>query len=105
MTYYETDAGARVFSAGALNFAYTRGWGLIDKDLEDGLAAVDPSARLAAYLDFQTQLVDAAPAIFLYSPHYDYAVSQRVHGVHVNNVIEPADRFQYVTEWYVNSGA
>jgi peptide/nickel transport system substrate-binding protein len=91
--------------AGSINFAYPHGWGVIDKDLEDGRAAVDQPTRLAAYLDFQTLMSDAAPAIFLYSPHYDYAVSQRVHGVHVNNVIEPADRFQYVTEWYVNSGA
>ena len=89
--------------AGALNFAYTRGWGLIDKDLEDGRAAVDQPARLAAYLDFQSQIADAAPAIFLYSPHYDYAFSQRVHGVHMNTVIEPGDRFQHVTQWYVNT--
>lgn len=88
---------------GALNFAYTRGWGLIDKDLEDGRAAVDQASRLAAYLDFQAQMADAAPAIFLYSPHYDYAISQRVHGVRMNNVIEPEDRFQYVTQWYVNT--
>jgi peptide/nickel transport system substrate-binding protein len=91
--------------AGALNFAYARGWGLIDKDLEDGRAAVEPSARLAAYLDFQAQMANAAPAIFLYSPRYDYAVSQRVHGVRLNGVIEPGDRFQYVTQWYVNTGA
>jgi peptide/nickel transport system substrate-binding protein len=90
---------------GSLNFAYARGWGVIDKDLEDGRAAVDQPTRLAAYLDFQTLMSDAAPAIFLYSPHYDYAVSQRVHGVHMNNVIEPADRFQFVTEWYVNTGS
>lgn len=90
---------------GALNFAYLRGWGVIDKDLEDGRAAVDQPTRLAAYLDFQTLMSDTAAAIFLYSPHYDYAVSQRVHGVRLNNVIEPADRFQYVTQWYVNSGA
>ena len=89
----------------ALNFAYSRGWGVIDKDLEDGRAAVDQPTRLAAYLDFQTLMSDTAPAIFLYSPHYDYAVSQRVHGVHMNNVIEPADRFQFVTEWYVNTGS
>jgi peptide/nickel transport system substrate-binding protein len=88
---------------GSLSFGYSRGWGLIDKDLEDGRAAIDPKARLAAYIDFQMLMVDAAPAIFLYSPHYDYAVSQRVHGVHVNNVIEPSDRFQYVTDWYVNT--
>ena len=87
----------------ALNFAFSRGWGLIDKDLEDGRAAVDQASRLAAYLDFQAQMVDAAPAIFLYSPHYDYAISQRVHGVRMNNVIEPEDRLQYVTQWYVNT--
>ena len=89
----------------ALNFAYPHGWGVIDKDLEDGRAAVDQPTRLAAYLDFQNLMSDAAPGIFLYSPHYDYAVSQRVHGVHLNDVIEPADRFQYVTQWYVNTGA
>jgi peptide/nickel transport system substrate-binding protein len=89
---------------GSLNFGYSRGWGLIDKDLEDGRAAIEPQARLAAYIDFQMLMADAAPAIFIYSPHYDYAVSQRVHGVHLNNVIEPSDRFQYVTDWYVNTG-
>ncbi|MDQ6879741.1 MAG: peptide ABC transporter substrate-binding protein [Candidatus Dormibacteraeota bacterium] len=89
----------------SLNFAYARGWGVIDQDLEVGRAAVDQSARLAAYIDFQTLIADAAPAIFLYAPHYDYAVSQRVHGVRLNNVIEPGDRFQYVTQWYVNTGS
>jgi peptide/nickel transport system substrate-binding protein len=89
---------------GTLNFAYPHGWGVIDQDLEVGRSAVDQSARLAAYIDFQTLIADAAPAIFLYSPHYDYAVSQRVHGVRLNSAIEPSDRFQYVTEWYVNTG-
>jgi peptide/nickel transport system substrate-binding protein len=89
---------------GTINFAYPHGWGVIDQDLEVGRAAVDQSARLAAYIDFQSLVADAAPAIFLYSPHYDYAVSQRVHGVRLNSVIEPGDRFQYVTEWYVNTG-
>ncbi len=88
---------------GTLNFAYPHGWGVIDLDLEVGRAAVDQSARLAAYIDFQNLIADAAPAIFLYAPHYDYAVSQRVHGVRLNNAIEPSDRFQYVTQWYVNT--
>ncbi len=88
---------------GTINFAYQHGWGVIDMDLEVGRAAVEQSARLAAYIDFQMLIADAAPAIFLYAPHYDYAVSQRVHGVRLNGVIEPADRFQYVTQWYVNT--
>lgn len=90
--------------SGTLNFAYGKGWGLIDKDLEDGRAQVELPARLAAYADFQSLIADMAPAIFLYSAHYDYAVSQRVRGVHMNRVIEPEDRFQYVTDWYVNTG-
>lgn len=88
---------------GALNFAYSRGWGLIDKDLEDGRYALEPSSRLAAYIDFQMLMADAAPAIFLYAGRYEYAVSQRVHGVHFNKAIEPFERFQYVTDWYVNT--
>jgi peptide/nickel transport system substrate-binding protein len=87
---------------GSLNFAYSRGWGLIDKDLEDGRAAVDPPSRLATYIDFQMLMADAAPAIFLYAGRYEYAVSNRVHGVHMNSAIEPYDRFQYATDWYVN---
>ena len=88
---------------GTLNFAYSRGWGLIDSDLESGRGTVDPQARLAAYIDFQMLMADSAPAIFLYSARYDYAVSQRVHGVRMNKVIESADRFQYVADWYVNT--
>jgi peptide/nickel transport system substrate-binding protein len=88
---------------GSLNFAYSRGWGLIDKDLEDGRSAVDPPARLAAYIDFQMLMADMAPAIFLYAGRYEYAISQRVHGVHINKVVQPSDRFQYVTDWYVNT--
>ncbi len=86
-----------------LNFAFSRGWGLIDGDLETGRGTVDPQARLAAYIDFQMLMADAAPAIFLYSARYEYAVSQRVHGVRMNKVVEPSDRFQYVTQWYVNT--
>jgi len=88
---------------GTLNFAYARGWGIIDKDLEDGRAVDDPPSRLAVYIDFQMVMADVAPAIFLYSGHYIYAVSQRVHGVHMNKAIESSDRFQYVTDWYVNT--
>ena len=75
---------------------------LIDKDLEDGRAAPDRKTRKAAYADFQNLMADAAPAIFLVSPHYVYLVSTRVHGVRTNPVIEAVDRFQYVSAWSVN---
>jgi peptide/nickel transport system substrate-binding protein len=74
---------------------------LIDKDLEDGRAAVDRRSRAAAYGDFQDLIQDAAPAAFLFEPHYAYVVSNRVRGLRTNAVIEPVDRFQYVAGWYV----
>jgi peptide/nickel transport system substrate-binding protein len=76
---------------------------LIDKDLEDGRASTDLAARKAAYSDFQDLMADAAPAIFVFEPHYTYVVSRRVRGLHTNPVIEPVDRFEYVTDWYVTT--
>ena len=76
---------------------------LIDKDLEDGLAATDINSRRDSYRDFQQLMSEAAPAIFLLEPHYSYVVSKRVKGLHTNPVIEPVDRFEYVTDWYVTT--
>lgn len=83
---------------------------LIDKDLEDGIGRVDngvvktdPASRMVAYADFQDLMADAAPAIFLFEPHYTYIVSRRVRGVHTNPVIDPTDRFEYVTDWYATN--
>jgi peptide/nickel transport system substrate-binding protein len=75
---------------------------LIDKDLEDGRSTLVKKDRKAAYSDFQDLMSEAAPAAFLYEPHYAYIVSKRVHGVHTNPVVEPVDRFQYVTDWWVD---
>jgi peptide/nickel transport system substrate-binding protein len=76
---------------------------LIDKDLEDGISKSDIPSRRTAYADFQDLMADAAPAIFLFEPHYTYVVSRRVQGVHTNPVIEPIDRFEYVTDWYATT--
>jgi peptide/nickel transport system substrate-binding protein len=83
---------------------------LIDKDLEDGIGRMDngvvktdEASRRAAYADFQDLMADAAPAVFLFEPHYTYVVSKRVRGVHTNPVIEPIDRFQYVTDWFATN--
>jgi peptide/nickel transport system substrate-binding protein len=76
---------------------------LIDKDLEDGRATPDPSARARSYADFQDLMSDAAPGIFLFTPHYAYVMSKRVRGVHTNDVIDSVDRLEYVSDWYVNT--
>ena len=84
-----------------LNFSNLPRQGFIDKDLEDGRASPDRDARIAAYTDLQTLLAGAAPALFLYEPHYEYAVNRRIGGAHFNPVVDAIDRFQYVTDWYL----
>ncbi|MDQ6774376.1 MAG: peptide ABC transporter substrate-binding protein [Candidatus Dormibacteraeota bacterium] len=76
---------------------------LIDKDLEDGRGGGDRPSRAAAYTDFQDLMAQAAPAIFLFEPHYSYVISKRVRGVSTNPVIEPVDRLGGAAGWFVNT--
>jgi peptide/nickel transport system substrate-binding protein len=81
---------------------------LIDKDLLDGRAGANRTQRKRAYDDFQALMTQAAPAIFLFEPHYTYLVSrrsQRLLGVQMNKTIEPVDRLEYVARWYRNTQA
>jgi peptide/nickel transport system substrate-binding protein len=100
-------------ASGSLNFASgdrLPKQALIDKDLEDGIGRVDngvvktdPASRMVAYADFQDLMADAAPAIFLFEPHYTYVIAKRVRGVHTNPVIDPTDRLEYVADWYATN--
>lgn len=93
--------------AGSLNFANPRllRQALIDKDLDDARTVGDHKARRKVYADFQDLMSDAAPAIFLFQPHYAYVLAKRVHGIRTNPVIDPADRFQFASEWWVSKTA
>lgn len=90
---------------GVLNFASPMlpHQALIDKDLEDGRGAPARQTRVADYADVQGLLSDGAPAIFLVSLTYAYAVAKRVKGVRINPVIGPGDRLQHASSWYVNT--
>ena len=83
-----------------LNFSSLPRQSFLDKDLEDGRAAADREARRATYADLQNILVDATPALFLYEPHYQYVFSRKFAGIRMDRVIEPVDRFRFVTDWY-----
>lgn len=74
-----------------------------DELMEQARRTLDPTARAAAYKEFQSLLTEDEPAIFLYSPTYNYAVSRRFRGLAGGTVFEPADRFADVTSWYVET--
>ena len=71
-----------------------------DKLLEDGRSATTLSARSEAYRKFQEILFTEIPAIFLYTPQYDYVISKNIKNVHIGNLVKPADRFNDLADWY-----
>lgn len=66
-----------------------------------GTAADKELAELAQ--KFQELISKDQPAIFLYTPTYTYATSDKVKGIDVVRIFHPSDRFAQVTAWYVET--
>ena len=66
-------------------------------------ARVSPSIAVRArlYDSFQARFAYETPALILYQPVYSYAVSRQVRGVQIDVLLEPSDRFQSVSDWYM----
>ncbi len=74
-----------------------------DKLLEEARKTTDIVKRSETYQRFQERLVENAPAIFLYSPLYTYAVRESVQGTMYDALPLPAERFTTVSSWYVRT--
>jgi peptide/nickel transport system substrate-binding protein len=72
-----------------------------DQALEAGRTVRDVQTRSAKYRSFIQTWVADTPAVMLYTPTYLYAVDREVHGVHVQRLITPSDRFDNVAHWSV----
>ena len=75
----------------------------VDKVLEDARKATDEAARQQLYRTFEETILADLPAIFLYNPTYTYVTDKKIKGVDVNRIILPADRFNNLEDWYVNT--
>lgn len=75
----------------------------IDTLLEDARGLLDRDARAAKYATFQTRLAAERPAIFLATPTLAYVVTNAIHGVRLDRLAQPSDRFATITEWYTTT--
>ena len=69
--------------------------------LEQARITTDLAERTRLYNNFQVRWSQELPALPLFYPVYTYAVSSDVHGVSIGPILEPADRFNHVTNWYL----
>jgi peptide/nickel transport system substrate-binding protein len=74
-----------------------------DKLLEQARKTTDIAKREETYKKFQERLIGAVPALFLYSPTYDYALHNNVHGQMLDAIQLPAQRFNTISTWYVKT--
>jgi peptide/nickel transport system substrate-binding protein len=69
--------------------------------LEQARIATDMDERARLYNNFQVRWSQELPALPLFYPVYTYAVSSDVNGISIGPILEPADRFGHVTNWYL----
>lgn len=74
-----------------------------DKLLEEARQSSDPNERAQKYVNFQNILTEDEPAVFLYSPAYDYPVNENIKGISTELITVPSGRLKTVTDWYVKT--
>jgi len=73
-----------------------------DRALEEGRKILEKEERRIHYDDFQANIMEHMPAIFLYHPYLNYYVSNRTEvplKAFDNKIFNPWDRFSNFSEW------
>ncbi len=73
----------------------------IDQTLEKARVSSNPEELTELYTNFSNILVADTPAVFLYTPTYTYALTDKVKGFSVERIAKPADRFTNILDWYI----
>ena len=71
----------------------------ISETLELARITPDLQDRAKLYRTFQTRFTGLTPAVLLYYPVYNYAVSAKIHGVSLGPLLDPSDRFNTLPNW------
>lgn len=76
----------------------------VDAILERLISAGEKGNDLATdYANIQKEIADDVPAIFLYRPHFIYALDQKINNVSFENLRFAWDRFNSVDDWYIQT--
>jgi peptide/nickel transport system substrate-binding protein len=75
----------------------------VDTLLESTRKELHRDTRIRDIGKIQTLIVDDAPALFLFSPHYLYAGPVSLGGLTMKTIETPSHRFQNINEWYLKT--
>lgn len=74
-----------------------------DKALEAARSSSDTAKQLSARKEFETEILNDVPAIFLFTPNYIYAQNPHMQNTKIDNITEPSERFIYIHKWYLKT--
>ena len=74
-----------------------------DKLLEDARQISDKSDRLKKYDQFETEIANDIPAIFIYSPEFIYILPSNIKGFESGLINNRSERFEEIYNWYIET--
>lgn len=99
---YWHSSQADIKSLGRLNLSEYKS-ATADASLEAGRTRLDPTLRAAKYKPFLEAWRSDAPAIGIYQPNYFVATNQQIYGMNQKVINSPADRYNNVVNWMINT--
>lgn len=76
----------------------------VDKLLEETRTISDEAVRREKYKEFQKEIAQDNPAIFLFSPKFIYLLPYYLRGVEeMESITVPSERFSQIYKWYIKT--
>lgn len=75
----------------------------VDRLLVKARKTVNSTERASIYQEVADKINEDVPAIFLYAPNFIYLTSRNILGIDLAPLIEPADRFNNIHLWHINT--
>jgi peptide/nickel transport system substrate-binding protein len=74
-----------------------------DKLLESARSTSDIDTRTKLYQQFEKEVTNDVPAVFLYSPDFIYVVPKDMKGVALSGITDASERFANISNWYLET--
>lgn len=75
----------------------------VDGILQKLISANAEEERTQNLQALDKEITSDMPAIFIYAPDFIYVTDGRVQGISIENIVFPSERFNHVTDWYINT--
>jgi len=75
----------------------------VDALLENARTISNKDERILKFIEFDRELKNDIPAVFIYAPDFIYVTPKRVNGIELGTITTPSERFLNVHKWYINT--